>query len=111
MSKWIFLVTFVICGCAAPSWELTPEEQSIRIYSEEPACVYEEVASFSSRSFREPDILRAYKKIISEAVELDATAVIIHSEGYRNESTAPVGTGGTVRRVYWVRATGINCLQ
>ena len=40
MRKPVFLALLILCGCVASPVKLTPEEQAIRVYTEEPECSF-----------------------------------------------------------------------
>ena len=82
MRKPVFLALLILYGCVASPVKLTPEEQAVRVYAEEPECSFENygVVSVQSGSVAmdiEGNEAASISKLKKEAAALGATAVIL----------------------------------
>ena len=102
MKIFIIFIGLVICGCVSQSTELTQEESNLDVYYEEPNTAYENLGRIVATS-RYDHGKDTVTKILSQAVNLGADAVIIHSSG-NTESVA----GDETPEMYQIRATAIR---
>ena len=116
MKKTLFLLAFLIAGCASQPPELPQaaadaQTADVKVFLEEPAIDYEDLGrvDLTGRAEHPADLL---EKILSNAAQLGANGVIVHSvrhQGRVGRDNDIFGTGGgDGYSVYQVQATAIR---
>jgi hypothetical protein len=95
------LYLILLGGCASQLEGLTPEEGALDVYWEEPDCEYDKLGPIRIRTAGDRDQKHAVKMLLTEAVNLGASGVIVHYEG----PDVPLHGG-----IHTIRATAINCI-
>lgn len=116
MQKSLFLIAFLIAGCASQPPELPQaaadaEAADVKVFLEEPAIDYKELGrvDMTGRAEHPSDLV---EKILRNAARLGANGVIVHSirhQGRVGRGNDIFGTGGgDGYSVYQVQATAIR---